>query len=69
MFYDDQAAEYTDPEHSDSEDWFLFLGRSLELRVLVVCQCHRQSELAVRIISARKATPRERSAYTRRGRV
>jgi uncharacterized protein len=68
VFYDDRAVEYADPEHSDSEERFLLLGRSLALRVLVVCHCYRESEELVRIISARKATPKERGAYASRGR-
>jgi uncharacterized DUF497 family protein len=46
----------------------LMLGRSYLLRVLVVCHCFRQSETVIRIISARKATSKERMAYTKRGR-
>jgi hypothetical protein len=38
---------------------------SASLRVLVVSHCHRQGGDVVRIISARKATRRERIQYTR----
>ena len=68
VFFDDSAVEYPDPAHSDAENRFLLLGRSIQLRVLVVCHCYRESEDLIRIISARKATPRERGAYTHRGR-
>lgn len=66
IFFDDSAIEYADPAHSDAEDRFLMLGRSYQLRVLVVCHCSRESETVIRIISARKATPKERRVYARR---
>jgi len=67
VFFDDHAIEYTDEDHSNTEDRFLMLGRSYQLRVLVVCHCVRESRAVIRIISARKATPKERRAYARRG--
>ena len=67
IFFDDSAIEYADPAHSDAEGRFLMLGRSYQLRVLVVCHCLRESETVIRIISARKATPKERRVYARRG--
>ena len=66
IFFDDSAIEYADPAHSDAEGRFLMLGRSYQLRVLVVCHCLRESETVIRIISARKATPKERRVYARR---
>jgi hypothetical protein len=69
VFFDDAALEYSDPDHSTDEDRFLMLGRSYLLRILVVCHCHRVSESVIRIISARKATPKERRAYGRRGKT
>jgi uncharacterized DUF497 family protein len=67
VFFDENALEFADPDHSDEEDRFLLLGRSFRLRVLVVCHCMRQSESVIRIVSARKATVKERQVYTRRG--
>ena len=67
IFFDDSAIAYADPAHSDAEDRFLMLGRSYQLRVLVVCHCVRESKVVIRIISARKATPKERHVYARRG--
>ena len=64
VFFDDNAIEYDDPEHSDEEDRFILVGRSYQLRVLVVCHCFRQSASVIRIISARRATRRERRAHT-----
>ena len=67
VFFDEQALEFRDPDHSRAEDRFIMLGRSITARVLVVCHCFRQSESVIRIISARKATPKERVVYTRKG--
>ena len=65
-FFDESAFEYDDPDHSDDEARFLLLGRSVLLRVLLVCHCYREGD-AIRIISARKATRKERTLYSRRG--
>ena len=66
VFFDERAIEYADPDHSRDEQRFLMLGRSHLLRILVVCHCIRQAGSVIRIISARKATPRERIGYARR---
>ena len=63
VFFDEDAIEYDDPEHSDEEDRFILVGRSYQLRILVVCHCVRRSASVIRIISARKATRRERRVH------
>ena len=63
VFVDDRAKLIDDPDHSDDEDRFVLLGLSSTLRLLLVCHCHRSEGNVVRIISARKATPRESRAY------
>ena len=68
VFYDGNAIQFFDPDHSEDEDRFLLLGISLRLRVLVVCHCFRESETVVRIISARKADRAEERDYWRRRR-
>jgi uncharacterized protein len=50
-----------DPDHSAAEDRFLLLGQSARGRFLVVSATERRE--AVRIISARAMTPRERRIY------
>ena len=65
-FYDEDAIEFFDPDHSDDEDRFILLGMSFQLRVLVVCHCFRESETVVRILSARKADQAEERDYWRR---
>jgi uncharacterized protein len=67
VFFDQDAIEYHDPGHSQDEERFLLLGRSFKLRVLVVCHCLRESASVIRLISARRATKKERRAYTHRG--
>lgn len=62
VFYDENAMEFFDPDHSDKEDRFIMLGISVRLRVLVVCYCQRQGSL-IRIISARKANQKEEIDY------
>ena len=62
-FKDENALLYYDPDHSEDEDRFILLGLSTKLRVLVVCHCFRESELVVRIISARRANKLEGRAY------
>lgn len=63
VFFDEDAIEYDDPEHSDEEGRFILVGTSYQLRVLVVCHCYRRSASVIRIISARTATRRERRAH------
>jgi uncharacterized DUF497 family protein len=67
VFFDEHALEFPDSDHYNREDRFLMLGRSFQLRILVVCHCFRKSDSVIRIISARKATSKERSVYKRRG--
>ena len=67
VFLDERAVEFGDPDHSDREDRFLLLGRSFKLRVLIVCHCLREKGSVIRIISARRATSKERRVYQRQG--
>lgn len=66
VFYDEQAIEFPDPDHSREEDRFLMLGLSRRLRVLIVCHCFREDDAVIRILSARKATKKERERYDQR---
>ncbi len=49
-FYDENAIQFFDPDHSEGEDRFILLGISFKLKVLVVCHCFRKEETVVRII-------------------
>lgn len=63
IFYDDNALEFFDPDHSEEEDRFIMLGMSFRARVLVVCHCAREEGSVIRIFSARKATKHEIKNY------
>lgn len=63
VFYDDDALEFHDPDHSESEDRFIMVGLSFKTKILVVSHCLRQSDSLIRIISARKATKQESQRY------
>lgn len=64
VFYDENAIEFFDPDHSKNEDRFLMLGFSWRLRILVVCYCLRKKGSEIRIISVRKAIKKEEKVYT-----
>ena len=61
MFYDPISATFADPDHSTGERRFITIGFSSYDRLLVVS--HSERGEAVRIISARCATPRERKRH------
>ena len=63
VFYDEFAIQFFDEEHSAGEERFLLLGMSTTARLLLVCHCEREAGDIIRIISARKATPRESAFY------
>jgi len=69
VFFDEDAIVYDDPDHSDEEDRFLIIGRSFKLRVLFACYCYQPNDSVIRMISARKATSKERFFYDRKGEV
>jgi len=66
VFYDEDAIEFFDPEHSANEDRFLMLGLSGRLRIMVVGYCLRRKGSEIRIISARKTTKKEEKVYIER---
>lgn len=66
VFFDENAIEFDDPDHSAHEERFILLGLSQSLKILVVCHCYRKDESKIRIISARKATKKEQKVYFRR---
>lgn len=65
VFFDENALEYHDPDHSKGEDRFILLGFSFQLRALIVCYCYRERGSIIRIFSARRATKKESSNYRR----
>ena len=67
VFLDERARLLDDPDHSEAEQRFVLLGLSTALRFLVVVHAYREPQGLIRIISARKASPRERAGYVRGG--
>ena len=63
VFFDERARLIDDPDHSTSEERFLILGLSNQLRLLIVAHCYRSQDGIIRIISARKATRNETRFY------
>jgi uncharacterized protein len=61
VFGDPLSVTFPDPDHSIDEDRYITIGTSDRGHVLVVS--HTDREDRNRIISARKATPRERKTY------
>jgi uncharacterized protein len=61
VFNDPNAITIPDPEHSITEDRWVDLGISSRFRILYVVYTERRK--AVRIISCRPATPKERKTY------
>ncbi len=61
IFNDPLVATQPDPDHSFDEERHIAIGRSVRGRVLVVVFTEREDK--IRLISCRKATPRERKVY------
>ena len=61
VFGDPFSITIYDPLHSEDEDRFVIIGISNKNRVLVVVHTDRNDR--IRIISARKATKKERNQY------
>jgi len=66
VFDDVHGRLFLDSEHSDQEDRFVIIGYNSSSKLLVVVHCHRDSDSIIRIISARKATKKERMFYEKR---
>lgn len=65
VFFDDDAVQLWDSNHSQGEERFLMLGLSNKLRILLIVHCYREDNSTIRIISARKATKNEKKEYPR----
>ena len=61
VFLGPLALTYPDPYHSGEEEREITIGRTAGHRVVFVSHCQRGNRL--RIISARRATRRERNQY------
>ena len=61
VFSDTLSITFHDPDHSDHEDRYLTIGLSRTGQLLIVSHTDRGDR--IRIISARKTTPREKRDY------
>ena len=61
VFDDPLYVDFFDPDHSEDEDRYLIVGKSIEERLLIVSYTERGD--AIRIITARDVTRSEREAY------
>ena len=62
-FRDERSVTISDPGHSEFEDRYVLIGRSAQLRILVVVHTERGDNL--RIISARNANSSESRTYAK----
>jgi len=63
VFADEHGLLLDDPDHSAAEERFILLGLSPTAGVLVVVHCYRRHRDVIRLISARRASRRERQRY------
>ena len=61
VFRDELYLVFADPDHSVDEHRFIIVGQSGERRLLLVSYTER--ETAIRLISAREESARERKRY------
>ena len=68
VFYDENAIEFYDQNHSLEEDRHLMIGLSSKIRLLLVnyTVCKSKEEEIIRIISSRKPTKNEQVIYFER---
>ena len=66
VFQDPQHRVFYDETHSKKEDRYIAVGHSESERLLLVIYCFREPNSMIRIISARKATKKERQFYEKR---
>lgn len=61
-FFDPFHILIDDPDHSNNEERMILIGMSMQSRLLVIVHIEKV-ENEIRIISARKATKKERKQY------
>jgi len=64
VFDDTLYVDFYDPDHSYDEHRYIIVGQSAQDRVLIVSYTERSD--AIRLISARKATRKEKELYEER---
>ena len=63
-FDDTLYIDFYDPDHSDDEHRYIIIGQSMQNSLLVISYTERGN--VIRLISARKATRKERETYEER---
>lgn len=63
VFYDPLAKFGQDPDHSEQEDRYILIGHSKKNNLLFVVHIYKENESTIRIISARKATKKEKHDF------
>ncbi len=63
VFYDPLAKLGHDPDHSEDEDRYILIGRSQKNNLLFVFHVCKESQNTIRIVSARKATKKEKHDF------
>ena len=61
IFNDPKIATISDPDHSEAEERYVSIGKSIIMRLLSVMHTYREER--IRLISARKATKAEKKTY------
>lgn len=61
VFFDRRSITIPDDQHSEDEERYTVIGQSVRTRTLLVVHVYRGER--IRIISARRPTPQERSDY------
>jgi uncharacterized DUF497 family protein len=61
IFNDPKIATIPDPDHSEAEERYVSIGKSIIMRLLSVIHTYREER--IRLISARKATKAEKKTY------
>lgn len=61
IFNDPGVATISDPDHSEDEERYISIGKSVIRRILTVIHTYRKER--IRLISARKATKAEKKNY------
>jgi hypothetical protein len=69
VFSDIDSVFLPDPKHSYGEERFILIGLSDDNKILAVCHCERNENNHIRIISAWKATNKEKNIYKTGGMI
>jgi uncharacterized protein len=48
VFYDENAIQFYDDDHSNDEERFIMLGFSNHVRLLIVCHCTRKNDSIIK---------------------